>query len=369
MSSNKPSIPPSDTTGGDNSLRNYLVEEFVEDFQEGRISRREALVKLSAIFGSIVVATNFLAACVAAPTPTPTAKPAAAPTPPPATKPPAAAAPPATPAPAPKAAPTPPSAPTVVATATVVATQATVPTATARPITIRPDDPDIEARMAEFDSKGAKVMAYLAKPKGNGPFPIVLICHENRGLVEHIKDVARRAAKVGYAALAIDLLSREGGTDKVGADVPGVLGNTPPQRFVDDFKDGLVYVQSQPFVAKDRVGMFGFCFGGGVTWRSATQIPELRAAIPFYGPNPPLGDVPGIRAAVLAIYGGNDARINAGIPEIEAAMKQNNKVFEKLIYDGAGHAFHNDTGAAYNANAAKDAWAKTLAWLDRYVRS
>lgn len=354
----KPGIPPSDTTGGDNSLRNYLVEEFVEDYQEGRTTRREALVKLTAIFGSAVVASSFLAACVA--------EPAAAP--PPATRPPAPA-PTATTVPIPTAAASPASPPTVVATATVVATTATAPVPTATPVTVRPDDPDIEARMVDFDSKGAKIMAYLAKPRGNGPFPIAMICHENRGLVEHIKDVARRAAKVGYAGLAIDLLSREGGTEVVGANVPGVLGNTPPQRFVDDFAAGIVYMQSQPFVAKDRIGMFGFCFGGGVTWRCATQIAELRAAVPFYGPNPPLADVPKIRAAVLAIYGGTDARINAGIPEIEAAMKQNNKVFEKLVYEGAGHAFHNDTGANYNATAARDAWAKTVAWLDKYVKS
>ncbi|MDP2662743.1 MAG: dienelactone hydrolase family protein [Dehalococcoidia bacterium] len=358
--SNKPTIPPSDTTGGDNSLRNYLVEEFVEDCQEGRITRRQALQKLSAIFGSSIVATGFLAACAAAPTATPA--------PPPATKAPASTLP-ATAAPSATTSPTTVSPPTVVATATVVATLATAQVGTANPVTIRPDDPDIEAKMVEFDSKGAKIMAYLVRPKGNGPFPIALICHENRGLVEHIKDVARRASKAGYAALAVDLLSEEGGTDKVGADVPGVLGNVPPQRFVDDFKAGLGYMQSQPFVAKDRAGMFGFCFGGGVTWRCATQIPELRAAIPFYGPNPPLEDVPKTKAAVLAIYGAADTRINAGIPEIEAAMKQNNKVFEKLVYDGAGHAFHNDTGASYNANAAKDAWAKTLAWLDKYVKS
>jgi carboxymethylenebutenolidase len=208
----------------------------------------------------------------------------------------------------------------------------------------------------------------LAKPKGNGPFPIVLICHENRGLTDHIKDVARRAAKAGYASLAVDLLSREGGTDKVGANVPGVLGNVQPTRFVDDFKAGLVYMQAQAFAQKDRAGMFGFCFGGGITWRCATLMPELGAAVPFYGPNPPLEDIAKTKAAVLAIYGGTDTRINAGIPEVESAMKANNKTFEKLIYDGAGHAFHNDTGGSYNANAAKDAWAKTLAWLDKYVK-
>ena len=106
--------------------------------------------------------------------------------------------------------------------------------------------------------------------------------------------------------------------------------------------------------------MVGFCFGGGVTWRAATQIPELRAAVPYYGPNPPLEDVPKIQAAVFGQYGALDQRIDAGIPAIEKAMKQNNKIFEYMIYPNANHAFNNDTGASYNAQAATQAWAKTL---------
>ncbi len=322
-------IPPSSSTGGDDTLRNYLVEEFVEDYQEGHITRREALVKLAAIFGSAALASSFLAACVPEPT----------------------------------LAPVPP-------TATVAPRASVAPTPAAGAGTVSPDDPAIEAKMIELDAKSDKIAVYLARPKEDGKFPIVLVCHENRGLVEHIKDVTRRLAKAGYAALAIDLLSRQGGTDKVGtANVPSVLGNTPPMQFVEDFKAGLAYMQSQPFVRKDRAGMTGFCFGGGVTWRCATQIAELNAAVPFYGVNPPLEDVPNIQAAVLAIYGGNDARINAGIPAIEEAMKKNNKAFEKIVYEGANHAFHNDTGANYNPEAAKDAWAKTLAWFEKYLRA
>jgi carboxymethylenebutenolidase len=113
--------------------------------------------------------------------------------------------------------------------------------------------------------------------------------------------------------------------------------------------------------------MVGFCFGGGVTWRMAVAVPELKAAVPFYGPHPPASDVPKINAAVMAVYGGNDTRINSGIPEIEAAMQANNKVYEKHIYDGADHAFHNDTSERYNREAALDAWAKTLAWFEKYL--
>jgi hypothetical protein len=121
-------------------------------------------------------------------------------------------------------------------------------------------------------------------------------------------------------------------------------------------------------VDPDRLGMVGFCFGGGMTWLVATKAPELKAAVPYYGPIPPLGDVPGIKAAVLALYGGEDQRINAGIPAIEEAMAKNNKLFAKVVYPGAAHAFHNDTGRNYNPEAAVDAWKRTLDWFATHVK-
>ena len=236
-------------------------------------------------------------------------------------------------------------------------------------MTVSPDDPDIEANEVEVPGDGVALMGYVAKPSGDGPFPAVLVCHENRGLNEHIRDVARRFAKAGYVGLALDMLSRQGGTDAAGgaSSAPGLLSNIPPQQFVDDFKAGLLFLQSQAFVAPDRFGMTGFCFGGGVTWRCATQIAELKAAVPFYGPNPPLADVPKIQAAVLAIYAEQDQRINAGISAIETAMQENNKTFEKIIYPNANHAFHNDTGSRYVEEAAKDAWQQTLSWFAEHL--
>src|SRR4030095_9356283 len=134
----------------------------------------------------------------------------------------------------------------------------------------------------------------------------------------HIQDVTRRYAKAGYAALAVDLLSRQGGSAAVGeSNVPGTLGNIPPEQFVEDFKSGWTYLQGQSFADTQRVGMTGFCFGGGVTWQVAVHSPELLAAVPYYGPPPETSDVPSINAAVLAIYGGLDNRINASIPAIE----------------------------------------------------
>jgi carboxymethylenebutenolidase len=108
-------------------------------------------------------------------------------------------------------------------------------------------------------------------------------------------------------------------------------------------------------------------FRGGVTWLVATQMPELKAAVPFYGPQPPVEDVPKINAAILAIYAGRDQRINQGIPPIEEAMQRNNKIFEKVIYPDVDHAFHNDTGPRYNRKAAQDAWTRTLAWFKGHV--
>jgi carboxymethylenebutenolidase len=345
-------FPSSET--GDDLIRNYPIEGFVEAYRDGRLTRREFLNKLTVTFGSAAMASTFLAAC--APTPT------ATPVPPTAT---------AVPTAAPTARPTAAPSPTAASAATKApaAPTAPIPTVPASVSgSVSADDPAVEGKMVEYDAKGAKIAAYLAKPKGNGPFPIVLICHENRGLTEHFKDVPRRFAKAGYAALAVDLLSREGGSAKVGYDAaPSALSAIPPERNVEDFRAGMVYMQSQPFVNKARVGMTGFCFGGAVAWRVATQIPEVKAVVPFYGANPPLEDVGKIKSAVLALYGGTDTRINAGIPAIEEAMKKENKTFEKIIYDGAGHAFFNDTGAAYNANAAKDAWAKMLAWFEKYL--
>ncbi len=337
-------------SGGDPALQQYLIEEFVEDYQDGRLTRREALKRIASITASFAVANSILAACAAPAQPTP-------------------APPTSSQAPGASASPTATSAATAAATAQVSPTASPSPTSFTG-VNVSADDPAIEASALQFPGTEATLLGYLARPKGNGSFPAVLVCHENRGLVEHIKDVTRRIAKAGYVGLAVDLLSRQGGTDKVdAAQVPGVLGNTPPQQFVQDFQSGLDYLKTQPYVASGRSGMVGFCFGGGVTWRCATQLSALRAAVPFYGSNPPLEDVPKIEAAVLAIYGALDTRIDQGIPAIEQAMRQNNKTFDKIIYPNADHAFHNDTGPRYNPEAARDAWAKTLAWFEKYLKA
>ena len=327
-----------------NLFQRYLAEEFAEDYEEGRLSRRDALKLIVSVTGSLVAANSILAACAPVPESTETSRPSETDSP---TAEPSASDP---------------------QTAESAETDSV---SSASPYgTVMPDDPAIIASAAQFPALDATLIGYLARPAGEGVSPVILVCHENRGLTPHIQDVTRRFAKAGYVSLAVDLLSRQGGSAAVGeGNVPGALGNIPPDQFVEDFKSGWRYLQEQPFAGADRVGMTGFCFGGGVTWRVATQMPELLAAVPFYGPHPPAEDVPNIRAAVLAIYGEQDSRINSGIPAIEAAMMANNKIYEKVIYPNADHAFHNDTGSRYNPEAAKDAWERTLAWFGQYVRN
>ncbi|TMH02245.1 MAG: dienelactone hydrolase family protein [Betaproteobacteria bacterium] len=148
-----------------------------------------------------------------------------------------------------------------------------------------------------------------------------------------------------------------------------VREQTTSLRYVKDFQAGLAATKALPFARAERVGMTGFCFGGGVTWRVAAGVPELRAVVPFYGLPVAATEVPKIHAAVLAIYAGRDERINANIPAIEAAMKQNGKTFNKIVYPDVDHAFHNDTGDRFNAAAAKSAWQETLLWFDRYLKT
>jgi carboxymethylenebutenolidase len=332
-----------------NLFQRYLAEEFAEDFEEGRISRRDALKLIASVTGSLIVANSILASCAPSPesvvtgvptdmlpvTESPTAGPTASDSP----------------------------------TADSAPTDSPSPASTAYG-TVMPDDPAITAGAIQIPAADTNLMGYLAQPSSEVVSPIILVCHENRGLTPHIQDVTRRFAKAGYVGLAVDLLSRQGGTDAVGSsNVPGALGNIEPSQFVEDFKSGWHYLQERPFADADRVGMTGFCFGGGVSWQVAVNMPELLAAVPFYGPHPLASDVPSIHAAVLAIYGGWDNRINSGIPEIEEAMAANNKIYEKVIYPNADHAFHNDTGTRYNPEAAKNAWERALAWFETYVRN
>lgn len=236
-------------------------------------------------------------------------------------------------------------------------------------VTVRSDDPDIGVQTVSFPLDTLTVLGYLARPANKSEAPGVLVVHENRGLLEHHKDVTRRLAKAGYVALAVDLASPGGGTDKFAdpAAVTALLGQTPPDQLLAMLDAGVRHLKGLSGVTAARLGAIGFCFGGGMVWRLVTRNADLRAAVPYYGPNPPLGDVPQIRAAVLGIYGALDQRIDAGIPALREALQKSGVVHEFIVYAGANHAFFNDTGANYKEDAAKDAWVRTLAWFAKWL--
>jgi carboxymethylenebutenolidase len=194
----------------------------------------------------------------------------------------------------------------------------------------------------------------------------LIVIHENRGLVEHIKDVARRYAKEGFVALAVDMASRGGGsTDDTNQNL-ALLNQTLPPEHVQDLQAGLNYLKTQDFVRAAALGVTGFCYGGGFTFDLAANSQDIRAAVPFYGSvTNALPNLPSTRAAVLVVYGGNDTRITGQQPQVEQALA--GKTYEVKVYEGANHAFFNDTGGSYNAQAAADAWTQSLAWFRRHL--
>jgi carboxymethylenebutenolidase len=229
----------------------------------------------------------------------------------------------------------------------------------------------VQGQDVTFPGNGATLRAYQVRPAAaSSPVPLVLVVHENQGLTEHIRDVTRRLAKAGYVGVALDLLSREGGTPNVEpARIPGILSaSANQQRHVEDFRAAAAYYRGQSFTRPDRQGMIGFCFGGGVTWDAVEAIPEIRAAVPYYGPMPPLDRVPQIKAAVLGVYS-DDPRdgSNRGRDELDAALTAANVTHTFKVYPGTGHAFNNDTGNRYNQEQALAAWQDTLDWFQRYL--
>jgi carboxymethylenebutenolidase len=218
-----------------------------------------------------------------------------------------------------------------------------------------------------FDGpRGPLLAAWADAEKARGG---VLVIHENRGLNEHIRVVAGRLAASGWSALAIDLLSEEGGTGAFPgeAEVAAALARIPPDRFVADMKAGVTELGRR--VRRRKLAAIGFCFGGGMVWRLlASAEPRLAAAAPFYGPFPEGGILSGSRAAVLGVYGGLDARVNATRPAAKVALENARLTHELVTFSEADHAFFNDTGARFNPHAAAEAWRRTLNWFDAASR-
>ena len=257
--------------------------------------------------------------------------------------------------------------------ATAIAPTATTaaPSPTAEPTTApAPAAGDsIEAGPVEFEANGEKLLGYLSRPTLPGPHPGIVVVHENRGLLPHFHDVTRRFAREGYVALAVDMLSRQGGADSFADDnaMRDALRLIPTDQVVHDGNAAVKFLQDQPYVRSDRVGATGFCFGGSIVWLMAVGNPELRAAVPFYGSAPSLEDVANLQVPVLGIYAGEDACINAGVAALEAALMSGGKDYKFVTYPGANHAFFNDTGSRYHPQAAEGAWMEALDWFEDHL--
>ncbi len=206
----------------------------------------------------------------------------------------------------------------------------------------------------------------LLKPNYALATQVVVVVHENRGLNPYIEDVARRVAKAGYIALAPDGLSSVGGYP--GNDDKGreLQQQVDPTKLMNDFFAAIEFMQRYP-QATGKVGITGFCYGGGVSNAAAVAYPELACAVPFYGRQAPTADVAKIEAPLLLHFAELDTRINEGWPAYEAALKANNKVYEAYIYPGVNHGFHNDSTPRYDKSAADLAWQRTLKWFDKYL--
>jgi carboxymethylenebutenolidase len=299
----------------------YLVEEVGIDYADGLISRREALRRLGMMGVGAMAASSLLAACAddAAESPRATASATAS------------------------------------GTATATATATSDPTAGALP------SEDITFPGPNGNVFGAYAAA--SDPKG-----AVLVIHENRGLKDHFKNVAGRLARDGYSALAIDLLSEEGGTAALNDDAKAMaaLGAAPPARFVADMKAGLDELEKRN--ADAELGIMGFCFGGGQVWAMLQDGDErLAAAAPFYGTPPENPDFSNSNAAVLAVYAALDTRVGATRGAAEAAVKEAELENKFLEYEGADHAFFNDTGQRYNADAATKVYQELLDWFGEHL--
>lgn len=320
-------------------LERYILEENVEDFLDGIISRRELLRRTTLVLGTAAAASSFLLAAGCGPgtqqgTP-PSPAPASQGTPQPFATPPAQA--------------------------------------TTDGITVKPDDPRIRvepAAVTGFD--GARFLSYMARPaKTSGKVPGVLVIHENQGLKEHIKDVVRRVATAGFTGLTIDLLSRQGGADRLSnpGDYSAALARVQTADMVADERSALTFLKAQPSVDGNLLGVTGFCFGGGLVWSLLAAGVSLKAAVPFYGPAPAnIDSLVSTKAAVFAVYAEKDSRVTDTRPKAEAALKSSGVPYQITVYPGVDHAFHNDTNAArYGPPQAQQAWTATINWFRKYL--
>jgi len=232
---------------------------------------------------------------------------------------------------------------------------------------VAPAHDRLEISEVEWDAGGTKVGGYLARLKGGEERPGVIVIHENRGLNPHIKDVARRMALEGYLALAFDALSPQGGTPGDENEAREMIGKLDPDETLVHLAAAVPFLSGHP-ESTGKVGAVGFCWGGGYANQLAAAGTTLNASVPYYGRQVPVEEVPNITAPLCLQYAGLDERINAGIADYEAALRANNKPYEIYLYEGAQHAFNNDTNESrYNKEAADLAWSRTIAFFQKHL--
>jgi len=230
------------------------------------------------------------------------------------------------------------------------------------------DDPRLQTEYIKYLGSTGEVRAYLVRPKGDEKLPGVVVIHENRGLVPHIEDVARRVALEGFMAIAPDALTPLGGTPEDPEKAPPLMGKLDGQVTMNNYLAAVRYLKTHP-LSTGKIGVVGFCWGGGMANQVAVNSPEVLAVVPFYGRQPASEDVPKIKVSLLLHYAGLDEGINKGIPAFEAALKKASVDYKIYMYEGAKHGFNNDTWAErYNKEAAQLAWQRTISFLKEKLK-
>ena len=231
------------------------------------------------------------------------------------------------------------------------------------------DDARLIAEYVKYPGETGEVRASFARPKGGAKLPGVVVIHENRGLNAHIEDVTRRIALEGFLAIAPDALSPLGGTPEDSEKAPALIGQLDKEKTIKNYLAAVKYLKTHP-LSTGKVGVVGFCWGGAMANQVAVHSPDVVAAVSYYGAVPAPEDVPKIKASLLLHYAGIDERINSGIPAFEAALKKTSVNYKIYMYEGAQHAFNNDTAPTrYNKDAAQLAWQRTVSFLKEKLKT
>jgi carboxymethylenebutenolidase len=237
-------------------------------------------------------------------------------------------------------------------------------------IQIKADDLRLKSEYIKYDSPkgGGTIKALLSEPKDNKKkLGGIVVVHENRGLNPYIEDVARRAALAGFITIAPDALTPLGGYPGNDDDGRSMQSKRDPKEMQEDFIDAFNYLKNHPD-CNGKVGVVGFCYGGGIANMMAVRLPDLAAAVPFYGSQPAAEDVPNIKAPLLLHYASLDTRITGGWPAYETALKANGKKYQAYIYENVNHGFHNDTTPRYDKAAAELAWKRTIDFFNECLK-